>query len=110
MEPDASFVSNERWTKMPKPEPGEYLRVVPELVVEILSTSTASYDRGEEKGVCERSGVREYWLVDWRSRSLTVFRLADGKYDLGTVSPETDRATSAVLGGADFAVADLFPD
>ena len=36
----------------------------PDLVVEILSPSTASRDRGLKLELYQRSGVREYWIVD----------------------------------------------
>ena len=106
-EPDASFVSSERWTAAPPPAEGEFLRVAPDLAVEIPSTSTRSRDRGEKKAIYERNGVREYWLVDWRSRELTVFQPADGRYDLGHVFGAGERASSMVL-GAEVAVGDLF--
>jgi Uma2 family endonuclease len=44
------------------------LRIVPDLVVEVLSRKTASQDPGEKKAIYERNGVREYWLVDPRTR------------------------------------------
>ena len=70
--PDAAFISNERWTAGPLPAEGEFIRIVPDLVVEILSPSTASRDRGEKRGIYERNGVREYWLVDARAHTVTV--------------------------------------
>jgi Uma2 family endonuclease len=73
LEPDTSFVSNAHWAKGPKPEAGKFLRVVPNLVVEILSTSTASRDRGEKRLAYERAGVEEYWIVDWRAREIAVY-------------------------------------
>jgi Uma2 family endonuclease len=92
-----------------RPVEGEFLNVVPDLVVEVLSLSTASHDRGEKKAIYERNGVREYWLLDWRSRELTVFHLVDGKFDLGSVFSEADKARSEVLAGVEFAVRDLLP-
>ena len=109
VEPDASFVSKARWESVAPPAEGEYLTVVPDLVVEILSASTASHDRGEKKAIYERNGVREYWLLDWRSRELTIFHLADGKFDLGTVFSDAEKARSVVLQGLEFAVRDLLP-
>ncbi|HEY3445926.1 MAG TPA: Uma2 family endonuclease [Myxococcales bacterium] len=110
LEPDASFVSKERWNQATaKPAEGEFLKVVPDLVVEVLSASTASHDRGEKKAIYERNGVREYWLLDWRSRELTVFHLVDGKFDLGTVFTDADKARSEVLPGLEFAVRDVLP-
>lgn len=46
VEPDFTFVSNEGWRAMPAPEAGKFLRVVPDLVVEILSRSTSSREAG----------------------------------------------------------------
>src|SRR5262245_3359046 len=37
VEPDHTFVSNGRWSAAPAPEEGKFLRVVPDLVVEVLS-------------------------------------------------------------------------
>ncbi len=96
-------------------KPGDAL---PELAfevkpIDVVLGALASRDwrpqHHDYKYATERNGVREYWLIDWRSRTLTVFRLGDGKYDLGTVSPDTDRVSSSVLSGLDFAVGDLFP-
>jgi Uma2 family endonuclease len=109
LEPDASFVSRERWQSAPLPEPGKFLRVVPDLVVEIISASTASRDRGEKKAIYERNRVREYWLLDWRTRELTLFNLVGDRFDEGTVWAERDLATSKVLAGLSFRVGELLP-
>jgi len=45
----------------------------PDVVVEILSPSTAYYDLTQKKDVYERSGVREYWLVDPLRRTFEVY-------------------------------------
>jgi len=107
VEPDHSFVSSSRWAAAPAPEVGKFLRVVPDLVVEVLSASTTSYDRGEKKAIYERNGVLEYWLVDPRAREVVVFRLENGRFDLGTPVAETERFRSEVL-GAEVGVGDLF--
>jgi Uma2 family endonuclease len=109
VEPDTSFLSRERWTAAPAPVEGKFLRVVPDLVVEILSTSTASRDRGEKKGIYERNGVREYWLVDARAREVVVFLLDAGRYGRETVYAETDRLGSGALAGLELAVSDILP-
>jgi Uma2 family endonuclease len=84
--------------------------VVPDLVIEVLSAKTSSRDRGEKKAIYERNGVREYWLVDWRSRTVTVFSLGeDGRYDLGRTHEETEPVASSVLAGLGFLPRELFP-
>ncbi|MEF8767301.1 MAG: Uma2 family endonuclease [Candidatus Accumulibacter phosphatis] len=64
----------------------------PDLVVEVLSPSTASHDHVWKRRVYERSGVREYWLVHPIDRMITVYRLQDGEYgkpDVMELSGET---------------------
>lgn len=54
---------------------------VPDLVIEILSPSTAKKDRSEKKRLYQRAGVREYWIVDPLHHTIEVFTLSDqGKY------------------------------
>ncbi|MEW6745820.1 MAG: Uma2 family endonuclease [Planctomycetota bacterium] len=72
LSPDVAFVSNQRLADGPAPEEGRFLRTVPDLVVEILSPSTQDRDRTEKRSIYRRSGVREYWIVDPRSREVTI--------------------------------------
>lgn len=83
LEPDASFISYERWAKGPQVRRGQFLKIVPTLVVEILSPATARRDRIEKKRVYEANGVEEYWLVNPDQKEVTVFHLAGGKYGVG---------------------------
>ena len=57
----------------------------PDLVVEVLSRSTARYDRGHKKDVYERFGVREYWIVDPLALSVEQYVLEDEKMVLWNV-------------------------
>ncbi|MDE7311269.1 MAG: Uma2 family endonuclease [Eubacterium sp.] len=57
----------------------------PDLVVEVLSPSTAKNDRGYKKDLYEKSGVKEYWIADAKLRSIEAYLLTDGKYRLGGV-------------------------
>jgi Uma2 family endonuclease len=53
----------------------------PDLIVEILSPSTARKDHKEKFCCYERAGVKEYWLVDPLANTVTVFKLdADKRY------------------------------
>jgi Uma2 family endonuclease len=84
LEPGVSFISAKRFSAGPKPVTGRFLRIVPNLVVEILSPSTAHKDRIEKKNVYERNGVDEYWIVDPARKQVTVFRLGKRGYGAGT--------------------------
>ena len=57
----------------------------PDLVVEVLSPSTARYDRGHKKDVYEKAGVREYWIVEPDSKAIEVYLLKNGKFALDNV-------------------------
>ena len=53
----------------------------PDLVVEVLSPSTARRDKGYKKKLYEKHGVKEYWLVNTDSKSIEVHLLKDGKFE-----------------------------
>ena len=54
----------------------------PDLVVEILSPSTAKYDRGRKKDIYEKCGVREYWIVSPVEKTVEQYLLENGKFSL----------------------------
>lgn len=54
----------------------------PDLVVEILSPSTAQYDRRRKKEIYEKCGVKEYWIVSPGERTVEQYLLQDGKLEL----------------------------
>jgi Uma2 family endonuclease len=99
LEPDASFVSNERWAKGPQVGRGQFLKIVPSLVVEILSPATAQRDRVEKKRTYEINGVEEYWIVDPGRREVTVFRLAEERYGPGKRLRANQNLRSRLLPG-----------
>lgn len=57
----------------------------PDLVVEVLSPSTAKNDRMHKKTVYGACGVREYWLVDPENRTIEQYLLQNGSLELHTV-------------------------
>ncbi len=54
----------------------------PDLIVEVLSPSTAKNDKGYKKDLYEQSGVKEYWIVDPAMRSIEAYLLEGGRYIL----------------------------
>lgn len=107
LEPDVAFVSRERWEAGPRPQGDELLRIVPDLVVEILSPSTARRDRTEKREIYAQNGVGEYWLVDPLHREVGVLRREGGGFG-APVSVSAGPIPSLVLSGLAACAEDLF--
>lgn len=73
-EPDILFVSQESLEILQ--ERGVF--GAPDLVIEILSASTAAYDRGTKFHIYERAGVQELWLIDPYGPAGTEFYQREG--------------------------------
>lgn len=56
------------------------VRGAPDLVVEILSPATTGRDEILKRDLYERSGVREYWLIDPETWTLRIYRLEDRRF------------------------------
>ena len=56
------------------------LKGVPEMVVEVLSPSTARYDKTLKFRTYLRAGIREYWIVDPKNETIAVHILKDSSY------------------------------
>jgi len=67
----------------------------PDLVIEILSPSTARYDQVEKRQLYEENGVPEYWIVDPERRQLIILRLTDAGYV--AVEPESGFLRSTAI-------------
>jgi Uma2 family endonuclease len=104
-EPDILFVTKARASIISERQ----LLEAPDLVVEILSASTARYDRGPKLSGYASAGVRELWLIDPYGPAGTQFfqRQADR---LVEVAPVAGVLRSVVLPGFDLQVAWLWPD
>ena len=57
----------------------------PDLVVEVLSPSTAARDKKYKKDVYEACGVREYWIVSPGEKTVEQYLLEKGKFVLHEV-------------------------
>lgn len=57
----------------------------PDLVIEVLSHSTAKRDKVYKKSVYEKSGVKEYWIVEPDSKSIEVYLLKNNTFELDNI-------------------------
>ena len=54
----------------------------PDLVVEVLSPSTADQDKRRKKDVYEKCGVREYWIISPAEKAVEQYVLEEGRFVL----------------------------
>ena len=73
VQPDLIFVAEERREIIGEKQ----VTGPPDLVVEILSPSTAHRDRGIKLDLYARCGVRQYWIVDPVADVVDVWRFGD---------------------------------
>ncbi len=79
MVPDLAGWRRER---MPALAEGAWTEVPPDWICEVLSPSTFRLDRMLKLPRYSKYGVGHAWLIDPCERSLEVYRLADGVWDL----------------------------
>lgn len=75
------------------------MRGAPDWIAEVLSPTTATHDQVVKIPVYERAGVLEVWLIHPIGRTLTIYRLENGRYGRPIVLELKGRtAISAVPG------------
>ncbi|HXS20670.1 MAG TPA: Uma2 family endonuclease [Steroidobacteraceae bacterium] len=78
---------------------GRGMRGAPGWIAEVLSPSTACYDRTTKLRAYERAGVTEVWLIDPIRRTVAIYRMTAGRYPQPTVLDlEGQTAIAAVPG------------
>ncbi len=93
-----------------KLENGQYVDGPPELVVEILSPSTALKDRREKRDLYESVGVAEYLIVDPEEHYAEHYRLDSqgGRYGSSTIWGAEDELALALLPELATTLSELF--
>lgn len=79
----------------------------PDLIVEILSPSTAKRDRGRKMEIYAYYGVPEYWLVDIGNRLIEQYDLDKGIFRLANIFTESDEVCSENIPCVSFTLHDV---
>ncbi len=95
VQPDLLFVSKEREDILTP----ENIQGAPDLVVEILSPSTAARDRTLKLDLYARHGVHEYWLVDPDARTIMVLLRGERRFEVAGIYGEGQTLHSPTLEG-----------
>jgi len=105
-EPDIPFISRDRLDIIER----KGVVGAPDLVIEILSASTAPYDRGDKLRGYERAGVREVWLIDpYGPAGTEYYHLEEQRY-IPVIPDAQGILRSTALPGFSIDVAWLWPE
>ncbi|MCU0550348.1 MAG: Uma2 family endonuclease [Leptolyngbya sp. Prado105] len=106
--PDLIWISNERLAAGVDEE--GHFTIAPDLIVEVLSPGSQNERRDREtklKLYAER-GVKEYWILDWRTQQLEVYDRQGVLLKLVATLFAQDTLTSGILPGFSCAVSEFF--
>ena len=95
VQPDLLFVGKERSYIITE----DNIRGAPDLVVEVLSPSTAQRDRTLKRTLYALHGVPEYWQADTDAKNVTVLTLDNGEYRVAGIYGEGQTLVSPLLQG-----------
>ena len=104
VQPDLLFISRARGHTITD----DNVRGAPDLVIEILSPSTADRDLGYKHDLYGRHGVLEYWIVDPMAETVAVHRQGDGRLEVAGTFGLGDTLRTALLNGLQLELDDVF--
>jgi Uma2 family endonuclease len=104
LQPDLIFISNARAGIIQE----NWIAGAPDLIVEVLSPSTAAYDRATKLPIYADAGVPEVWLIDSQAKTVEVLKLPGKKYFVEATHAGDQVLTSNLFPGWQLSLDDLF--
>ena len=106
--PGVVWVSNERLAD--GVDESGHLTVAPELIVEVLSSGADNEQRDKEVKLklYSRYGVQEYWIVNWKLKTIDIYRRVDAQLKQVQTLFENDTLSSPLLPNFSTSVAQIF--
>lgn len=106
--PDVVWISSDR-LEIADVGDGKF-HAAPDLAIEILSPGGKNQERDREtkRDLYARRGVREYWIVDWRTQQIEVYRRELATLRLAATLYASDTLDTPMLPGLALPVARLF--
>jgi len=104
IQPDILYISKDRSSII-----GELnIQGAPDLVVEVLSPSTATHDRKKKSRLYFKHGVKEYWLVDPDVKFVDVYVAGEKEWRWMGAFDQEDVLTTELLPGLEISLAEIF--
>lgn len=104
VQPDILFINKERLDIIEEAA----IMGSPDLIVEIVSPSSASYDTVEKRDIYEEYGVKEYWLVFPQEKAIEVLTLWDSIFKEFCKGRKTGVVLSKIIDGLGVDLKDVF--
>ncbi len=103
-QPDILFISANRLDIITE----DNIKGAPDLVIEILSPSTASRDKVKKSRLYYKYGVKEYWIVDPIAKAVQVFTPGEKNWNLFEAYDTDGILLSPLLPGLQINLVDVF--
>lgn len=104
IQPDILFISKERLHIIGE----KNIQGAPDLVIEILSETSAYRDLVKKKKIYALFGVKEYWIVDPEEKTVEVYLLKDNIFVIAKRFTVKDFLESTLLSGLKIKLAQIF--
>jgi len=105
--PDLAGWRRERLPTMPD---SAYFDLAPDWVCEVLSPATARVDRVVKMPIYGGQGVGWLWLIDPDLRTMEVYELAAGRWQLDKAFQSKDIVRAVPFDAIEFSLAELWPE
>ncbi|MBO0992575.1 Uma2 family endonuclease [Bacillus sp. SD088] len=87
-----------------------YISGAPDLIVEILSKSTAKIDKMIKFNRYQRAGVKEYWIVDPAHEIIDIYKLENNLYKHGGTYANNEVINVGIVDDLSINLKDVFRD
>ncbi|MBF0567032.1 MAG: Uma2 family endonuclease [Nitrospirae bacterium] len=103
LQPDILFIRKDRMGIFQ-----DWVRGVPDMVCEIISTGTYQRDTATKKEIYEKYGVPEYWIIIPELKIVEVLTIVNDKYKTYSIAEGSGVVISKVIDGFQIDVNDIF--
>ena len=104
VQPDVLYVRKENTGELQ----GAFVKIAPDLVIEVLSKSTRTHDKVRKLKVYDTFNVREYWIVDPDEDMVSIYRRAGAGLTLVEKVDFDGTITSPLFPGFELAARTVF--
>jgi Uma2 family endonuclease len=104
LQPDLIFISNARAGIIQE----NWIAGAPDLIVEVLSRSTAAHHRATKLPIYADAGVPEVWLIDSQAKTVEILKHQGKKYFVEATHAGDQVLTSSLFPDWQLPLSDLF--